>query len=779
MDNLAISPNQSTIDLSTFGPVTTLDLPPCQDGNNSTITPVIFNLSSFTLSLDDKKLLLRGLKFTPTPRNRNDSCYRASINDFCQRIKWSNHWYGKVQNQSYRSIISKPTAKGCPLSTNDHFEQCIDQIKALKFDFTPSVKNNMSHAQYASMSQLKNRTDLTIKEADKGSGVVILNSEFYIYKIEHMLSDTSTYSKSSITRDALANRVSKFVSNYKTIFTNSEYKALTYFDGDLAYMYGLPKIHKSTLINNAIANQISDIILLEDPEDLTFRPIVSCTNCPLSKANQLLDKLLRPFLQHLPYRLQDGWEYLRILPSTVPSDSSITTADITSLYTNVTHHAGICAITYFCNTYPDLIHTRFDKNFILDLLNFCLHNSFIIFNGKCYHQLSGVPMGADFSPSYCDLTVGYYELTLVQQIKNVLPYDIADFVLESYRRYLDDIVIMWRDSFGDFTTITAIFDLLDDNLTFIFEPLSQSTNFLDITITISEGYISTDIYHKSTDTFNYVPYKSNHPRHTKNNIPFCLAQRICGIVSDNNIRDLRLNEMRLRLAAKGYPKSVIQTGIDMALAKSRHDIIAARSTQTNDEIVGALVSTFNPAYKPPIKEIQDLINKARPHVPLFNKLKVINSYRQAPNLKRTLTLNINNTKNPVIYKCNRPRCKCCTQLIIGSQYTLKSGQIIKPNKNMCCTDVNLIYLLVCDGCLDFYIGESGTMVSMRINTHRDHSKPNPNVSALTCDKHFQACCGGKFRVFFIHKMPPGDSLSSRRCMEYKLIRTFKPKLNMD
>ena len=147
--------------------------------------------------------------------------------------------------------------------------------------------------------------------------------------------------------------------------------------------------------------------------------MVSCTNCPLSKPNQLLDKLLRPFLQHLPYRLQDSWEFLRTLPPSVPHDCLVTTADISSLYTNVTHHAGICAITYFCTTYPNLIHPRFSKEFILDLLNFCLHNSFIMFNHKCYHQISGVAMGTEFSPTYCDLKVGYDEINLVLTIRNI------------------------------------------------------------------------------------------------------------------------------------------------------------------------------------------------------------------------------------------------------------------------------------------------------------------------------------------------------------------------
>ena len=153
--------------------------------------------------------------------------------------------------------------------------------------------------------------------------------------------------------------------------------------------------------------------------------------------------------------------------------------------------------TYYINTYPDLIHPRINKEFILDLLNFCLHNSFITFNNHCYHQTRGCPMGAQFSPTYCD-----------------------------------DVVLMWRDSYGDFSIIIAMFGTLDDNLKFIFDPISHSADFLYITITTCQGRLSTDIFHKDTDTSNYVPYKSNHPRHTKNNIPYCLDRRICGIVSE-------------------------------------------------------------------------------------------------------------------------------------------------------------------------------------------------------------------------------------------------------
>ena len=54
--------------------------------------------------------------------------------------------------------------------------------------------------------------------------------------------------------------------------------------------------------------------------------------------------------------------------------------------------------------------------------------------------------------------------------------------------------------------------------------------------------ISTDIYFKSTDSKQYLNFKSCHPKHTKVNIPFSLARRIWTIVSDISVRNVRLKE---------------------------------------------------------------------------------------------------------------------------------------------------------------------------------------------------------------------------------------------
>ena len=74
--------------------------------------------------------------------------------------------------------------------------------------------------------------------------------------------------------------------------------------------------------------------------------------------------------------------------------------------------------------------------------------------------------------------------------------------------------------------------------------------FLDVLLKIDNGTIATDIYHKATDTHNYLPFTSSHPRATRVDIPYNLARRIHMIVSDKTTRDERYSELSINLQRK-------------------------------------------------------------------------------------------------------------------------------------------------------------------------------------------------------------------------------------
>ena len=75
---------------------------------------------------------------------------------------------------------------------------------------------------------------------------------------------------------------------------------------------------------------------------------------------------------------------------------------------------------------------------------------------------------------------------------------------------------------------------MDKDIKFKMQYSTTELPFLDVMV-IKQGIaVVTDMYFKSTDSKQYLNFKSCHPKHTKINIPFSLARRICTIFSSYN-----------------------------------------------------------------------------------------------------------------------------------------------------------------------------------------------------------------------------------------------------
>ena len=114
--------------------------------------------------------------------------------------------------------------------------------------------------------------------------------------------------------------------------------------------------------------------------------------------------------------------------------------------------------------------------------------------------------------------------------------------------------------------------------------------FLDVMIRKEKTCLTTDIYYKPTDSFQYLPYTSSHPRHTKNNIPYNLARRICMIIKDHDKRKQRLLDLKQILLDKNYPAEIINIGIEKAFSQTPEELRGVRE-QTKENNLLCLVTT--------------------------------------------------------------------------------------------------------------------------------------------------------------------------------------------
>ena len=75
---------------------------------------------------------------------------------------------------------------------------------------------------------------------------------------------------------------------------------------------GLPKIHKSMIIESVINTQNSEIIEIFEPNDLKLRLIVASSKCPTKKLSPLVDILFKPFLKHMKSFIRDSLDFLNM-----------------------------------------------------------------------------------------------------------------------------------------------------------------------------------------------------------------------------------------------------------------------------------------------------------------------------------------------------------------------------------------------------------------------------------------------------------------------------------
>ena len=476
-----------------------------------------------------------------------------------------------------------------------------------------------------------------------------------------------------------------------------------------------------------------------------------------------------------PIATKNNIHFLNNLPSTIADEETLMTYDVTSLYSNIKHDLGIEAVSYWLKKEPEQLG-KFLCGFVIDGLRLLLHNNYFEFNGEYYLQKVDTAMGTRMAPCYANLTLGYLEETLYSCIETKFNSNIMKTLEKRYFRYLDDIFCIWDQSWGDKCILYEILQSLHDEINFTCDTFGDSVNFLDINVYKEKNCICTDIFYKKTDARQYLNYRSHHPRHIKNNIPFNLARRICTIVSDKDRKNIRLQELKTYLLNNNYPIKVIEKGISMAVAIPQSQLREEKS-ETTKSLDIPFVSTFDKSNTfQKVKDVYRVVQEDPSLKPIFGEVKLINCRRQPKNLKQMLTRAAFREEKEQfqVTKCNGPKCQICNFIIEGNYFQFPQ-QIFYVNAHMTCNVRNVLYVIKCAGCGELYIGETSDF-RLRVNNHRDHCR---NAGGLFVNKHINNCAKQIVPPFFI--MPffkiKKDDCNFRRYKEKYFIEKYKPFLN--
>ena len=195
-----------------------------------------------------------------------------------------------------------------------------------------------------------------------------------------------------------------------------------------------------------------------------------------------MDILLKPLLSKIKSYVKDDFDFHKKCKGSLTTNSKLVSFDVSSLYTNIPHELRLKAIEYWLDKYPKLIHSRFNKSFILEALKLVLKNNHFVFKEEFFHQIVGTAMGAIVAPTYATLVMGYLELQFYEKCKNEFGVKNGKYIEENCHRFLEDCYIAL-----DETNINPLklFDTLNniyDNIKFTKEQHNLYLPFLDIMI---------------------------------------------------------------------------------------------------------------------------------------------------------------------------------------------------------------------------------------------------------------------------------------------------------
>lgn len=749
----------------------------------------MINLSSHILSKDELSLLSRGPTFCPTPL-RDNWDQRSDLQSISRKIRLLEYFHDSninfFENESTTSNLKNQSNFIPHSGRNSMLDKFCDGINSICKNLpsmpSRSDHNNLSSEEIKALKELRNNENIVIKVSDKGNNFCILNKEFYVQKVNSLLSDSNTYCKLNKNNDNIVfKKLIELIVKHKECLNENEFDFLKNFQWFTANFYALPKCHKSDIIKSHISKSYVHVI---NPEDLQFRPIVGGPQSPTSRLCKILDVILKPLVFHVKNNLKDEMTMISTFNCDICNDTPgyFASFDIKSMYTNITLELVLKSVYFWLNKYPSTVKSIYSWTFIRESLVFFMKNNHFDFGTCHYVQLVGGAMGAVCMSTLGTLAVGFLEETYLFPELEKVSHHLSIYVQTNFYRYQDDSLIFLPKELCHPEILLNILNKIDDSkhIQYEMEFNELSLNFLSLRLYKVNNKIQIDVHYKDTNQHTYLHFHSCHPTHVKRGVPFTLARRLCQIVDDPNKLKLRLNELSNFLLNRKYPLAVINNGINRATSIPQQDLRNPEKTLDLDYSPKKklnFIVTHNPRNADIRTHITSAINFMKCDKRMQNVLKNIEinwTYKQPQSLKTLLCPSRFGKKVGSISKCGDKRCNICSMLILSNTLTMSNGKIHAISHKMTCNSIFCIYSLTCNNCHKMYIGECDDLRA-RINNHVNQIK-HAEYRKLNVSKHLFNC-GSKFQIFPLFIMD-NENIIQRKIKEEYFIFQYDPELNV-
>ena len=447
---------------------------------------------------------------------------------------------------------------------------------------------------------------------------------------------------------------------------------------------------------------------LHKPGVFGVRPLVNCIGHPTSNICIFIDVILNEIIRLIAHILKDSQNLIQLAETFYVSEmnAKLTVGDFSNLYTNILKEKAIEIIPEFLK--DKLASLDIDIIGFRQLLIIIFENSIFKAKNDYYVQKIGVAMGCCCGPSIANIFLYILETKWLHIHKPL-----------HYFRFIDDVFIISTNKIDALLYQSFFFNLKIDFIE------SEEVIFLDLRISINQtlSKLNFKLYIKPTNTQAYLKPTSNHPQHIFKNIPKSLlirTRRICSEYSDYLFES---NNLCFKLAERGYDIKKcfkVANGIGnqnrQELIKYKpkiNDFCLNNKNQINvkftyDSSITALkqyaTNSFTKLQKTHLDSISNI------------QLKTINQLQ--PNFKMMLIsgFKLNNFVLFNYSSCNKTKCITCKYAAIESCCIQSDSFTLPVLANSSCDSTNCIYVIKCEKCNKFYIGQTNNM-KKRLSTH--------------------------------------------------------------
>ena len=463
----------------------------------------VINLSSIPLTKEQENLLSHGPNFAISLKKPPLGDYILNIEKACQS-----------------------------LDTNTAEELRSEAYRVLRKAHHP--KPNLKKEEIIALKQPKSDKSCMVLTADKGVALVVIDTVDYIKKAKEILEDTNTYRV--IHTDPTSRLKNKLINILRRIKTatgmqDNIYKKIYPTGASPPKFYGLPKIHKKNIL---------------------LRPIVCSIGSVAYGLAKVLADIIKPLMGCSEHHIQNSQKFAEeIKEMKLEKGECIISYDVVALFTFIPIPSALEVMKKKLEQDTELQkRTTLPVDTILELLAFCLNNTYFVFQDTYYEQTKGAAMGSPISPIIANIFMEAFEQKAIAT---------ALHPPRVWRRYVDDTWVVQQQKHQQ--QFLQHINTVDPSIQFTVEEAKEdgSIPFLDTVIRPEEdGSFTIGVYRKPTHTDLYLPWDSAHDIAAKYSVINTLTHRAHTICSTPELGEQELQHLEEVLGACKYPRWAIQ-----------------------------------------------------------------------------------------------------------------------------------------------------------------------------------------------------------------------------